>query len=82
MRNSTLGPFENVCRLPLGGGGLGVGWGVSTEEEAVATVHAALAAGINLVDTAPMYGACEVVIAAAFQGKLPAGVRITTKCQL
>jgi aryl-alcohol dehydrogenase-like predicted oxidoreductase len=29
-----------------------------------------------------MYGACERVIATAFDGKLPAGVRITTKCQL
>ena len=82
MRNSTLGPFERVSRLTLGGGGLGQGWGASSEEEAVATVHAAVAAGINLVDTAPMYGTCEAVIAAAFQGVLPAGVRITTKCQL
>ena len=68
--------------MTLGGGGLGQGWGASSEEEAVATVHAALAAGINLIDTAPMYGTCEAVIAAAFQGVLPAGVRITTKCQL
>ena len=29
-----------------------------------------------------MYGACEAVIASAFAGVLPAGVRITTKCQL
>jgi aryl-alcohol dehydrogenase-like predicted oxidoreductase len=57
-------------------------WGASSEEEAVATVHAALAGGINMIDTAPMYGACEAVIAKAFQGVLPAGVRITTKCQL
>jgi len=41
-----------------------------------------LAAGINLIDTAPMYGACEAVIAATFAGVLPAGVRVTTKCQL
>ena len=82
MQNATLGPFEDVSRLTLGGGGLGLGWGASTEEEAVATVHAALAAGINVIDTAPMYGACEAVIASAFHGVLPAGVRITTKCQL
>jgi aryl-alcohol dehydrogenase-like predicted oxidoreductase len=82
MRNSKLGPFDDVSRLTLGGGGLGQGWGASTEEEAVATVHEAVAAGVNLIDTAPMYGSCEAVIAAAFQGALPAGVRITTKCQL
>jgi aryl-alcohol dehydrogenase-like predicted oxidoreductase len=82
MRNSKLGPFDDVSRLTLGGGGLGQGWGVSSEEEAVATVHAAVAAGINLIDTAPMYGSCEAVIAAAFQGVLPSGVRVTTKCQV
>jgi aryl-alcohol dehydrogenase-like predicted oxidoreductase len=82
MRYSQLGPLADVSRLTLGGGGIGQGWGASSDEEAVATVHAALAGGINMIDTAPMYGACEAVIAEAFQGVLPAGVRITTKCQL
>ena len=82
MRNSTLGPFDRVSRLTLGGGGLGQGWGASSEDEAVATVHEAVASGVNLIDTAPMYGSCEAVIAAAFNGALPDGVRITTKCQL
>jgi len=82
MRNTTLGPFDDVSRLTLGGGGLGQGWGASSEEEAVATVHDAVAAGISLIDTAPMYGSCEAVIAAAFEGVVPAGTRITTKCQL
>ena len=57
-------------------------WGTTSEAEAVATVHAALEAGINLIDTAPMYLVCEEVIAAAFHGVLPTGVRVTTKCQL
>jgi aryl-alcohol dehydrogenase-like predicted oxidoreductase len=57
-------------------------WGPSNDDEAIATVQAALDAGITLIDTAPMYGRCEKVIAAAFGGKLPAGVRVTTKCQL
>jgi aryl-alcohol dehydrogenase-like predicted oxidoreductase len=77
-----LGPIEDVSRLTLGGGGLGQVWGESSDDEAVATVHAAVAAGINLLDTAPMYGACEQVIASAFHGVLPPGVRVTTKCQL
>ena len=82
MRYSQLGPFADVSRLTLGGGGIGQGWGASSDEEAIATVQTALAAGINMIDTAPMYGACEAVIAKAFGGVLPVGVRITTKCQL
>jgi aryl-alcohol dehydrogenase-like predicted oxidoreductase len=57
-------------------------WGETTEAEATATLHAAVDAGINLIDTAPMYGDCERIVGAAFGGKLPSGVRITTKCQL
>ena len=82
MQHAQLGPFGNVSRLTLGGGGLGLVWGETTEDEAVATVHAAVDAGINLIDTAPMYGACEVIIGRSFGGALPAGVRVTTKCQL
>ena len=82
MRNAALGPFAAVSRLTLGGGGLGQIWGESSDHEAIATLEAAVAAGINLIDTAPMYGACEAVVASAFAGALPAGVRITTKCQL
>ncbi len=82
MRTVTLGPLENVSRLTLGGGGLGQLWGETTNEEAIATVHAALDAGITLIDTAPMYRHCEAVIGEAFAGKPPAHVRFTTKCQL
>jgi aryl-alcohol dehydrogenase-like predicted oxidoreductase len=82
MRNATLGPFDDVSRLSLGGGGLGLVWGASTEDEAIATIHAALDAGINVIDTAPMYGACEAIVGSAFNGALPTGIRITTKCQL
>lgn len=82
MRYAALGSFANVSRLTLGGGGLGRVWGETTIEEAVATVRAAVDAGINLIDTAPMYLDCEQVIGAAFEGALPAQVRVTTKCQL
>jgi aryl-alcohol dehydrogenase-like predicted oxidoreductase len=71
-----------VSRLTLGGGGLGGLWGEATADEVVSTVHAAIDVGINLIDTAPSYLNCEQVIQAAFAGALPAGVRITTKCQL
>ncbi len=82
MQYATLGPLESISRLTLGGGGLGQGWGKTTQDEAMATVHAAVDAGINLLDTAPMYLHCESVIADTFEGRLPSGVRITSKCQL
>ena len=82
MRYAPLGPLAQISRLTLGGGGLGQGWGKTSIAEAVATVHAGLDAGINLLDTAPMYLDCERVIAESFGGKLPRGVAITSKCQL
>ncbi|HEX7761495.1 MAG TPA: aldo/keto reductase [Caulobacteraceae bacterium] len=82
MQNTTLGPFAGVSRLTLGGGGLGEVWGETTSAEAIATLNAAVDAGINLIDTAPLYKNCEQVIAAAFGGRLPPGVRITSKVYL
>ncbi|MBX3143819.1 MAG: aldo/keto reductase [Trueperaceae bacterium] len=46
-----------VSRIGLGTSALGGEFGAVSEADAVATVHAALAAGINLFDTAPAYGA-------------------------
>ncbi|HEV7158692.1 MAG TPA: aldo/keto reductase [Caulobacteraceae bacterium] len=82
MQLTRLGPLEGVSRLTLGGGGLGRVWGETSIDEAIATVHAAIEGGITLIDTAPMYRDCEQVIGRAFNGRLPAGVRITTKHQL
>ena len=82
MQTATLGPFADISRLTLGGGGLGRLWGETSQDEAVATLHEAVDAGVNLIDTAPSYRDCEAVVAAAFDGALPSGVRITTKCYL
>jgi aryl-alcohol dehydrogenase-like predicted oxidoreductase len=79
MRTSTLGPLGPVSRLTLGGGGIGQIWGVTTAEEARATLAAAIDAGIDLLDAAPGYRNCETFIGETFDGRLPAGVRITTK---
>jgi aryl-alcohol dehydrogenase-like predicted oxidoreductase len=79
MRTTTLGPFEGISRLTLGGGGLGQLWGETDQAEAVATLKEAVDSGITLIDTAPLYRDCEAVIGAAFEGALPAGVRITSK---
>jgi aryl-alcohol dehydrogenase-like predicted oxidoreductase len=59
-------------------------WGETTFDECVATVHAAVAAGINLFDLAPRYGdgKAEEVVGEAFGGRLPEGVRVTSKCNL
>jgi aryl-alcohol dehydrogenase-like predicted oxidoreductase len=82
MKRNELGVIGKVSRLTLGGGGIGLIWGASTREEAVATIKAALDGGIDLLDTAPMYGQCESIVADAFGGKLPSQLRITTKYQL
>ncbi len=84
MQSHAFGTLPPVSILTLGGGGLGMLWGKTTFEECVATVHAAVAAGITLLDLAPRYGdgKAEDVVGAAFDGKLPAGVRVTSKCNL
>ena len=82
MRKAQLGTFGAVSRLTLGGGGIGLVWGESTREEASATLHEAIDSGIDFIDTAPLYGACEAIIGETFEGKLPPGIRITSKCGL
>ncbi|MEO8684255.1 MAG: aldo/keto reductase, partial [Devosia sp.] len=82
MQTNTLGPFGPVSRLTLGGGGIGQLWGEASDADSVDTLHVAVDAGIDLIDTAPGYKNCEKMIAKAFEGKLPAGVRITTKYSL
>jgi aryl-alcohol dehydrogenase-like predicted oxidoreductase len=84
MQQRQLGKLWPVSALTLGGGGLGMVWGETTFEECVSTVHAAVEAGIDLLDLAPSYGngKAEEVVGAAFSGKLPDGVRVTSKCNL
>ena len=84
MQQHSFGRLWPVSMLTLGGGGLGMVWGETTFDECVATVHDAVAAGINLIDLAPRYGdgKAEEVVGEAFDGRLPAGVRVTSKCGL
>jgi aryl-alcohol dehydrogenase-like predicted oxidoreductase len=84
MQQHQFGQLPPVSTLTLGGGGLGMLWGPTTFDECVATVHAAVAAGITLLDLAPRYGdgKAEQVVGEAFGGKLPPGVRVTSKCNL
>src|SRR5271155_5325463 len=49
-------PFK-ISRIALGTWAIGGWmWGGTDEHEAVQTIHAALDRGINLIDTAPVYG--------------------------
>lgn len=82
MRSASLGSFGRVSRLTLGGGGIGQVWGETSREEAAATLRLAVDGGIDLIDTAPLYRNCEAIVGEVFGGKLPAGVRITSKCRL
>lgn len=88
MQTRRFGRLGEVSALTLGGGGLGGGWGPTSREEAVATIEAAVEAGITMLDVAPSYETpdapreAEQVIGAAFGGRLPSGVRILTKVSL
>jgi aryl-alcohol dehydrogenase-like predicted oxidoreductase len=60
-----------VSRVALGTWAMGGWmWGGTDQRESVATIHAALNQGINLVDTAPVYGfgVSEEIVGAALQG--------------
>src|SRR6478752_9071942 len=60
-------------------------WGGTDEDEAIRTIHAALDRGINLIDTAPVYGfgrSEEIVGMALAQGGRRKQVLIATKTGL
>jgi aryl-alcohol dehydrogenase-like predicted oxidoreductase len=80
MERRQFGTMGAVSRLTLGGGGIGQVWGPTSREEGTATLKAAVDAGIDLIDAAPGYKVCEQLIGEAFGGRLPDGLRITTKC--
>ena len=84
MKQRPFGKLGEVSCLTLGGGGIGQVWGPTNREEAVATVRGAIDAGITFLDVAPSYGngEAELVVGEAFDGRLPSGVRLSTKCML
>jgi aryl-alcohol dehydrogenase-like predicted oxidoreductase len=84
MKQHAFGSLPKVSTLTLGGGGIGMLWGETTEAECIGVVQDAVRAGINLLDLAPRYGdgKAELIVGAAFEGRLPDGVRVTSKCNL
>jgi aryl-alcohol dehydrogenase-like predicted oxidoreductase len=75
MEKRAFGKLGAISCLTLGGGGIGQVWGPTSRDEAVATVIEAVASGINFLDLAPAYGKgeAELVVGAAFNGRLPDG---------
>src|SRR6202521_126375 len=84
MEKRAFGKLGEISCLTLGGGGIGQVWGPTSRDEAIATVIEAVEAGIIFLDLAPAYGKgeAELVVGAAFNGRLPDGVRVSTKCML
>jgi methylglyoxal reductase len=86
MKYRQLGQTDiKVSAIALGTWAIGGGpwWGNSDEKESINTIHAALDAGINLIDTAPAYefGLSESIIGKAIKGKRDK-VILATKCGL
>ncbi len=81
MRRATLGPLGEVSRLTLGGG-IGLIWGPSSRDEAKRrSTPRSMPASISSTPRRSTTRA-EAIIGETFGGRLPAGVRITTKCGL
>ena len=83
MRMRTLGA-SGIEASVVGFGAWAIGgwmWGGANEADAIRAIHAALDAGVNLVDTAPIYGfgSSEEIVGKALQGRRDRAV-IATKC--
>src|SRR6184192_2682504 len=85
-RAAIAGTSLEVSRVALGTWAIGGWmWGGTDEAESIATIRAAVEHGINLIDTAPVYGfgrSEEIVGKALAEGNLRARVRIATKVGL
>ncbi|WP_428055165.1 aldo/keto reductase [Candidatus Avelusimicrobium alvi] len=84
MKYNRLGRTElSVSAVGLGGWSFGGGtdWGPADETAALNAVSAALDAGINVIDTAPVYGESEALIGRALKGCREKAL-LATKCGL
>jgi aryl-alcohol dehydrogenase-like predicted oxidoreductase len=72
MQMRTLGATgPQVSSIGLGAMGMSHAYGPADRSESIATIHAALDAGINLIDTGDFYGMGhnELLIAEALKGR-------------
>lgn len=67
----------------MGGGDWAFSWGRQEDDESIAAIHAALDAGVNWIDTAPVYGLghSEEVVGKAIAGRANRPY-VFTKCSL
>jgi aryl-alcohol dehydrogenase-like predicted oxidoreductase len=86
MEHAAIGSSLNVSRIALGTWAIGGWmWGGSEEAQSIATIRAAFDQGIDVIDTAPVYGfgrSEEIVGKALAEGSLRGKVRIATKVGL
>jgi aryl-alcohol dehydrogenase-like predicted oxidoreductase len=73
-----------VSALGLGTMGMAEFYGPTDEQESIRTIHRALARGVNLIDTAYMYGGgrSEEIVGKALAGADRERVVLSTKCGL
>ena len=71
MQTRTLGHGPRVSALGLGCMGMSAFYGAHDDAESIATIHHALERGLNLLDTADMYGphTNEVLVGKAIKGR-------------
>ena len=82
MQSRTLGTTgPAVSALGLGAMGMSGAYGAADRAESVATVHAALEAGVTLIDTADYHamGHNELLLAEALRGRDRDGYRLSVK---
>ncbi|MDX1584903.1 MAG: aldo/keto reductase, partial [Thermoanaerobaculia bacterium] len=74
-----------VSRVALGAWAIGGAmWGGTDEEQSIETIHAALDKGVNLIDTAPVYGfgTSEEIVGKALEDYEGDGIVLSTKVGL
>jgi len=86
MKTKKLGSSDlEVSSIALGAWGIGGPpfWGERNEDESVKTIQKAIDCGVNLIDTAPVYGfgRSEEIIGKAIRGRRDK-VLLATKCGL
>lgn len=71
-----------IGQWAMGGGGWAFSWGAQDDAESIAAIHAGLDAGMNWIDTAPVYGLghAEEVLGQALEG-MAERPYIFTKCE-
>jgi aryl-alcohol dehydrogenase-like predicted oxidoreductase len=87
MEFATIAGTEiEVSRIGIGTWAIGGWmWGGTDERESIATIHTALGQGINLIDTAPVYGfgrSEEIVGQAVAESRMRGSLVISTKVGL